>query len=369
LPSQVSSGSRSPGNERLKKRTKRDINQPGERGSVVMRKAFGRLTLLCLAGLLTATGLAFGATTASRTTQRAALTNVSLRLDWLYGAEHAAYFVAQAKGYFKDAGLNVKIEQGNGSTVSAKLVGNGSDTFGVCSAGTVLASVNQHLPIESVATLFQNVPSGIVSPMSKKITSLTQLDGKTLGVDPSSDDYNAWHAVAALNHIDLSKIHEVSITGDASAELAAGKVDAIVGWTFNEALETTLKGVPTYTLKFQNLGLHVPGSSIIANTSMIKKDPQTVRAFVGAVLKGWAYTIAHPSQALAIFLKAQPSVDKKYNTDKLPLVLIQVKPPAGAKVGQGTASNWQQLEGIYLKAKIIKSSIPLSKVFTNQFLA
>jgi NitT/TauT family transport system substrate-binding protein len=330
-----------------------------------MRRGVGKLALVCAVSFFAVAGTAFAASTAST---QAKLKKVSLRLDWLYGAEHAPYFVAQQLGYFKDAGLDVKIKEGSGSTVSAKLVGNGSETFGVCSAGTVLASVAQGLPIESVAALFQTVPSGIVSPASHKITKLTQLYGKTLVVDPASDDGNAYAAVAALNHIDRSKIHEVSVTGDASAELAAGKVDAIVGWTFNEALETTLKGVPTYTLKFDRLGLHVPGSTIIANTSMIKSDPQTVKAFVGAVIRGWEYTIAHPSQALAILFKAQPKLDRTYNTKKLPLVLVQVKPPAGEKVGQGITSHWQQLEGIYAKAKIIKGSIPLSKVFTNQFV-
>lgn len=331
-----------------------------------MKRGVGTLALLCAVGLFALADLAFAASTAKTEPK---LKDVTLRLDWLYGAEHTPYFVAEKLGYFKQAGLNVKIKEGSGSTISAKLVGNGSEAFGVCSAGTVLASVSQGLPIKSVAALFQTVPSGIVSPVSKKITRLTQLYDKKLAVNPTSDDYNAWAAVARLNGIDRSKIHEVSITGSASAQLAAGKVDAIVGWTFNEALETTLRGVPTFTLKFDKLGLRVPGSSIIANTSMIKSDPQTVRAFVGAVLKGWQYTIAHPASALAIFLKAQPRVDKKYNTRKLPLVLAQVKPPAGVKIGQGIASHWRQLESIYLKAKIIKRLIPVSKVFTNQFVS
>src|SRR5436189_79759 len=152
-----------------------------------MRRGVGRLVLLCAAAFFAVAGLAFAGSTEQSTPK---LKSVSLRLDWLYGAEHAPYFVAQQLGYFKDAGLDVKI-------------------------------------------------------------------------------------------------NEVSVTDDASAELAAGKVDAIVGWTFNEALETTLKGVPTYTLKFDHLGLHVPGSTIIANTSMVKSDPQTVKAFVDAVLRGW----------------------------------------------------------------------------------
>jgi NitT/TauT family transport system substrate-binding protein len=296
------------------------------------------------------------------------LKKVTLRLDWLYGGEHAPYYVAAAKGYFKDAGLDVKIAEGNGSTVSAKLVGNGSDTFGVCSAGTVLASVGNGVPIKAVATIFQSVPSGVVSPMDKKITKLSQLYGKTLGLDPTSDDFNAWQAVASLNHIDRSKIHEVSVGGNAVQSFMLGRVDAFIGWTFNEALEATLKDKATNTLKFDSLGLTVPGSTIIASDSTIKNDPQTVKAFVGAVLKGWQYTIAHPKDALAIFLAAHKDIDAKYNTAKLPLVLEQVKVKKGQKLGVGVASHYQQLENIYLKAKIIKKPVPVTTVFTNQFL-
>src|SRR5690606_16071011 len=81
--------------------------------------------------------------------------DVSLRLDWLWGAEHAPYFVALDQGYYEEAGLNVDIREGEGSTLAARLVGTGDDTFGVVSAGTVLASVSQGIPLKTVATLIQ----------------------------------------------------------------------------------------------------------------------------------------------------------------------------------------------------------------------
>ena len=73
----------------------------------------------------------------------------------------------------------------------------------------------------------------------------------------------------------LEQVHDVTVRVGEDLKLHVAR-------TFNEALETTLKGVPTYTLKFDHLGLHVPGSTIIANTSMVKSDPQTVKAFVDA---------------------------------------------------------------------------------------
>src|ERR671918_53860 len=139
------------------------------------------------------------------------LTEVSLRLDWLWGSEHAPYFVAQEKGFFEEAGLDVTIREVEGSTVSAKLVGNGNDDFGIVAAGTVVSSVGQEVPIKTVATLLQAIPTGIMYQQDVPIDDVQDLYGKDLGVIIDSVTYNEWGAVADMNNVDRDKINEVGV--------------------------------------------------------------------------------------------------------------------------------------------------------------
>lgn len=295
------------------------------------------------------------------------LRKVSLRLDWLWGSEHAPYFVAAEKGYFEDEGLDVEILEGEGSTVSAKLVGNGSNDFGVVAAGTAIASVSQEVPLKTVATLFQSIPSAIAYRTDDPIEDLSDLHGKKLGVVTDSVTYNEWEAVADLNDVDRSQIEEVSVGENIVQAMLADRVDAAVVWTFNQGLEIRLNGGEIAFLTFADLGLDVPGSTIVASSELIEEEPQVVDGFVDAVVKGWEDSLDDPEEALEIFYSYHDEVDHEYNDQKLPLVLELVSSDQG--LGYSRDESWANLRDLYEDSELLGSEISASDAYTNEFVS
>ncbi len=296
------------------------------------------------------------------------LTPLSLRLDWTWGAEHTGYVVAQQLGYYADEGLDVEITEGEGSTVTATLVANGDADLGVISAGEVLSAVSKDLPLQAVATVVQSSPTAIIYDKSKFTpTSLADLVGHSLGVVTESSTYKEWQAVAALNDVDTSQVQEVAV-GDAVVQaILTGRVDAIVGWTFNQGLQVQVEGGDVGFLRFGDEGLDIPNSTIAANTDLIESNPDEVSAFVRATAKGWDYTREHPDEALQMLFEEQPEIDVDYNTQKLPLVLDLMGDPGD--FGAFDADSWAQLQDLYDSQDLLGRDVTLDgEVYTTDLL-
>jgi NitT/TauT family transport system substrate-binding protein len=333
-----------------------------------MGKTAKLVGLVAVGALLTAACGGSGTSGTSGSPGGSSLTKVSLRLDWFYGSEHAAYFVAQDKGFFKKAGLDVDIREGNGSSTALKLVANGSNTFGIVGAGTVLTGASQNVPVEAIAAIFQETPGAICYDTRHPISTLKDMYGGKLADDPGSVSHNEWLAVAALNGVDTTKIADVAIKPGSDAQvMLTGKVNYDNCWTINQGVEMQRKDFPVGYLTFPDLGLHIPGSSLVTNRETIAKNPAMVRAFVQAVIEGWNYSIAHPDEALSILLDHQPHIDENYNKVKMPLVLDLVRSAQG--VGYMDPAKWASLEKLYLDGKVITNNVDINTVFTNKFVS
>ena len=331
-----------------------------------MGKSWKLISLAAVAALLAASCGSDTSGTTSSPGGAQPLKEVSLRLDWFFGSEHAAYFVALQKGFFKDAGLDVEIQEGSGSSTALKLVANGSSTFGIVGAGTVLTGATEGVPVQAVAGIFQETPSAVCYDKADPISELTDMYGKTFADDPASVSHNEWEAVAALNDVDTSKITSIAIKSGSDVQvMLTRKVDLLNCWTINQAMELQLKGFPVGYLTFSSLGLHIPGSSLVTNMETIAENPDMVRGFVKAVIEGWEYTLAHTDEALSILYDYQPQVDQEYNTTKMPLVLDLVR---SDRVGYMDPAKWATLKEIYLDTKVITKDVDIDAVFTNQFV-
>lgn len=315
------------------------------------------------AALLALTACAEGSAPKTPTSE---LTPVSFRLDWTIGAEHTGYIVAQALGYYEDAGLDVTIAEGQGSSVTAQALAAGEDEFGVISAGEVLASVSKGLPIESIATVVQHSPTAIVYNTDKlTVESLDDLYGAKLGTVTSSSIYKEWQAVAALTGTDESKI-EVIDAGQAIVQaLLSGQVDAITGWTFNQGLQAQVEGADVEFLKFSDLGLDIPNSTLAVTTSFAQENPEAVAAFVEATARGWAYVAEHHDESLQMLFDAYPEIDQDYNTRKLPLVQELM----GDEFGTFDSTTWEALYQLYADQGLLGEDVDLDgQVYTTEFL-
>jgi NitT/TauT family transport system substrate-binding protein len=299
-----------------------------------------------------------------------ALDKVTLRLDWVYGSEHAPIFLARDKGFFAKEGIDVTLLPGQGSTVTVKLVGNGTEEFGYAAADQGLMAYAKGLPVVSTAVILQKNPVAVIFPKSTGIKKLTDLYGKTLGVPFLSVAEKQWRYVAKFNKVDESKIREVAVDRNMAAMIEANKVDASVAFFFNDGLKVVSDGTPMDWILLSDAGLPIYSTALVVNEDLIKKNPDLVKRFTRAFVEGWKYSLTHEKEALDAFLKDNPTVDPKYSALKLPEVLKLTQSEDTDKNGLGYSSreNWEAMQKALVEMGIMPSPIDVSKVFTNQFL-
>jgi NitT/TauT family transport system substrate-binding protein len=295
---------------------------------------------------------------------------VSLRLDYVIGALHAPIFLARDKGFFAREGIEVEIMPGQGSTVTLKLVGNGSTEFGYAAADQVLLAYAKGLPVMTTAVILQKNPVAMIFPTASGIRSLTDLYGKTIGVPMLSVGEKQWRAVERINNIDDAKIKQVPVDRNIAALIEAGKIDASVAFFFVDGLQPVAHGMPMSWILFADVGLPIYSTSLLVNGDLVGKNPDLVRRFTRAFVAGWVYSIDHQEEALGNFLKNYPTSDVKYATMQLPEVLKLTATPDTVSngIGHSTLESWEAMQKALLEMGIVENAVDLRRVFTNEFL-
>jgi NitT/TauT family transport system substrate-binding protein len=295
---------------------------------------------------------------------------VTLRLDWVFGTEHSGVWVAQEKGFFKDENLDVKILPGEGSSVTVKLVGTNDVDFGYATADQALLAYSRGLPVVTTAVLLQTSPTGIVFPKSTGIRKLTDLYGKRLGLQLKSAVERQWRVVAKMQNIDTGKIVEVPADLAVAQLIIAGRIDAGVAFFFNDGIRPIAEGIDMDWILFRDLGLPMYSSSLTVNAATIEKKPELVARFTRAFVRGWTHAKANPEEAFALTIKAQPTLDNKYNKLKLPAVLTLLDSPDTRKngIGHSDRAGWESLQKALIDVELLKEPLDLEKVYTNRFL-
>lgn len=299
-----------------------------------------------------------------------ALDQVRMRLDWVFGTEHSGIFVASEKGYFKQEGIDVQIMAGEGSSVTVKLVGTGDVDFGYATADQAVLAADRGLPVVTTAVILQSNPVGIVFPKSSGIKTLKDLYGKKLGLQIKSAVERQWRAIVKMQDIDTTKIDEVPADLAIAKLIVAKRIDAGVAFFFNDGLQPVTEGIDMDWILFRDLGLPMYSSGLIVNAETIKKNPDLVRRFTRAFVKGWEYAKAHPDEAYALTIKANPMLDNKYNKLKLPAVLslTESNDTKTHGIGYSSKEGWQDLMNALIKLDLLKKPLETSAVFTTEFL-
>ena len=252
-----------------------------------------------------------GATSLSAMAQD--LEHLSVRLAWIAGGVDAPFFMAESKGYFTEAGLDVEIVDGNGSTGTIQAVGNGDFEIGIAGLG-VLAQAQQQADADTmiaVAGLLQKDPTSIISLEGSGITTPKDIEGKRLGTDAGNLEDGMIRAFAAANDVDMDKVEIIVINGGGDrVALLNGDVDFINGWANPDGDKVAEMKPISPPLLFADYGVNILGSSVIVRKDYLAEHGEAVKGFLAALEKGKADVAANPEEALAIFMAARPDSDE-----------------------------------------------------------
>jgi len=177
---------------------------------------------------------------------------VSIRLDFLIRGHHSGFYVALAKGWYKDAGLDVSISEGTGSAATAQSVAAGNDTFGFVDATSMIAANAQGAGLKMVANMRAKNGTAIIVRKDSGINTPADLAGKKLAITPPGTFfYNVWPLYAKAAGFDASKVNLVPMSNFAFLQqFQAGNVDAIIGLLDGELTQLQLAHIQTRVFPF-----------------------------------------------------------------------------------------------------------------------
>ena len=243
-------------------------------------------------------------------------TDITVCLDWTPNTNHTGLFVAEANGYFEEAGLNVTIVQPpEDGTTATTLCAAGQVQFAVTVQDNLAAAFAREDPlgVTAVAALLQHNTSGLISLTSDGINTPKDLEGKTYATWENPVEQATIQALMEADGGDYSKLTLIPST--VTNVVAALNTDIDTVWIFYawDGIATELAGLETNFMDFAKLDstfdYYTP--VIFANNTFLEENPETARAFLAATAKGYEYAAANPSEAADILLEYAPELDSE----------------------------------------------------------
>lgn len=260
---------------------------------------------------------------------------ITFCLDYTPNTNHTGIYVAQAKGYFKDEGLTVKVVQPADGTAEA-MIGSGQAQLGVSYQDYIANALSSKNPvaIEAVAAIIQHNTSGIMSRKADGITSAKKMEGHTYATWSMPVEQATIKQVMESDGGDFSKLKMVPYeVDDEVAGLKANMFDCVwvyEGWAVQNA-KVQHFDVNYFSFVDMDKVFDFYTPVIAANDDFAKKYPDVVKAFVRAAKRGYEYAIKHPKAAGDILLDAAPELSSD---------LVQASAKYLAKQYQADAKSW-----------------------------
>lgn len=295
---------------------------------------------------------------------------ITMVLDWTPNTNHTGIYVAQEKGYFKEAGLDVSVIQppDNGAT---DLVASGGAEFGIDFQDTLAAafSSDSPLPVTAVAAILQHNTSGLISLKKKGIDSPGKLEGHSYATRDSPIEQAVLKNVVEKDGGDFSRVKLISTYVEDIVAALHADIESVwiyYGW---DGVKCDMEGLSTNFLPFADMNPTFDYYSpvIIGNNDYMKKNPDTTKAFLSAVKKGYEYAAGNPSDAADILLKAVPELDEKL-VQKSQEYLSKQYIADAAQWGEIDANRWNGFYQWLNENKLVDNALDENAGFTMDYL-
>lgn len=305
----------------------------------------------------------------------AAATPVNLRLSYLVFGAHAPWFVGLEKGWYREAGLEVKIHPGRGSGEAVKLIGSGKEEFGVADAGAVLPGVARGVPIVTVMAPQQASALVLIATERSGIKAPQELRGHRMGLYVGSTTAYMTKALLKKFGIGEEELRLISVKpGGETPLLLKNEIEAIVGVADNEVVMWRIRH-PDFrfrTWSMKDLGISLYGHTLITNREFAARSPAAVRGFVAAGVRAWQYAIANPAEAVRAMVKHASELDEKVELAKFRAGLemrgFDSEDTRRHGFGWQSEEGWRTLHDVYLRERVIERPLDVKTLFTNEFL-
>src|SRR2546427_8948113 len=298
---------------------------------------------------------------------------VTFALNWFAVGDHAAYWVALEKGYYRARGLDIELQNSKGSGDSIAKVDTGRADIGLADAVVVIPRVAQGAKIKVVGAVFDLTPLNIWTRKDTGITKPKDLEGKLLAAPPGDAQRHLFPAFRKLNGIDASKVKWLNIEPAAKfVALSEKRADAVPDYTTGQPFWEKAVGKENLVkMPWSDYGFDTYSMSIIASEKTMKERAKVLRDFLEASYLGWRDVMADPKASLEIFKKRVPDIDLALIEPNMMLGLELMKTDRYAKNGIG----WIERAKMCRTVELINTYMPdmprkvgCDETFTIEFL-
>lgn len=294
------------------------------------------------------------------------LRKVVLRLKWIHQAQFAGYYAAVEKGFYKEAGLDVEIRPGGADFPSVQMIASGSEHFGVTGADQILMAREKGVPVQALSAVYRKTPFVLFALKDSGITKMEDLIGKKVGVKLGGNEELTYRAMVNSAGIEASKIEEMPVKYDMSP-LLSGQVAAWPGYVINEMLAVQEQGHEVNVIQPGDYDINFYADTLFTTESIIKKDPEMVKSFVQASMKGWEYAIANPEEAAEFGLKYGSKLNLEHEIGMMK-ASVELLEPDNLPLGKMDTEAWSELQKSLIDLKFLKEEQNLEEAFTNEFI-
>lgn len=256
-------------------------------------------------------------------------TSIKFANDWKWEGPAAPLLLAWDTGLYSAEGLDVQMDTGKGSLDAIPRVASGTYEMGNADINSLIKfrDKNPELPVKAIFMIYNAPPFAIVGRKSLGVNTPKDLEGKILGAPAPDGAYAQWNAFVKANGIDASQV-TIENVGFPVREpmLAQGKVDAITGYAFSSFINLKANGVPEddiSVLLMREHGLDLYGNVILVNPQFAEENPEAVKGFLRATIKGFQATIADPASAVKHVINHNDVAREEVELERLIMAINQ----------------------------------------------
>ncbi len=278
---------------------------------------------------------------------------ITLQLKWKHQFQFAGYYIALEKGYYKEAGLDVKLKEATSGQNIAKSVLDGRAEYGVGTSELILLKAKGE-PLVVLGVIFQHSPLAFMVLQKKSANSIHEIANKKAMIEEGSAELFAY-----LNRekIDKNSLHIMSHSFDAN-DLIQAKVDVMSVYSTDEPYYLAKQKIPFTLYSPRAGGIDFYGDNIFTTQKEISDNPNRVKAFLAASLKGWEYAMKHKEEAISLILSKYNTQDKTkeqllYEANEMESLMY----PGIVKIGYMHNGRWKHMANTYKELGMLNKDI------------
>ncbi len=327
--------------------------------------------------LIQAAGSACALAVASPALRAQGLQKFKFNLGWRIEASGAGFLLAQQRGYYKDAGLDITIDTGNGSAAAISLVAGGAYDAASADLSTMIEfnTANPTAKLTAVGIQYDLNPNSVMVRKDGPIKKPADLAGKTLLGQPFNASRKLFPAFAKAQGFDASGVKWENVAPDiGDTRFVKGDFDGAAYFFFTGLLNLKARGMGPEMLtvfRYSELGMNAYGNGLVANPKSVQESPDAMRAFVRATTRGWVDAMADPKAGAAAVKAREPLANEELEFERLKLIVDGTMRTAETRAngwGAATPARVQATLDETVLAFGLKTPLTAADVFTDKFL-